>query len=312
MNNNTLRRFLPVVLTFALFITIFSFGTTSNAATAVTGADIVKFAKTLEGKAYAKNGTGPNSFDNWGLTQYIYKNFGVALGDSASSQSQKGTVIKKGYAVKEGDLLFFALKGTSVDTVGIYIGNDQMLAVTSAGKKVKVYNARNYIDKYQGARRLVSLATSPVVTPPTTVEPTPAPAPQVSERDQLAAKIVAASKQYLGVKYKLGGNYDRDGSYMFDCSSFTQKVFSDVGIKIPRTATQQKNATKAISKSSIQVGDLVYFDLNQNGSLDHVGIYIGNGDFIHASTAKNRDVQISNLETMSYWKNRFHSASRAF
>lgn len=294
---------LPLFLTLALFATIFSFGSVANAA-GVTGNDIAGYAKKLVGKPYKANATGPSSFDNWGLTQYIYKNYGLNLGSSVTAQSKQGKLIPKGYAVKPGDLLFFALKGSSVDTVAIYLGNDQMLAVTSAGKQVKIYGTNSYKKYYKGARRLTDYVKAPEVT-----QPKP---PAVGEKDQLASKIVIASKKYLGVKYKLGANYDRDGSYMFDCSSFTQKVFADAGIKIPRTATTQKNATKAISKSSIQVGDLVYFDLNQNGALDHVGIYIGNGDFIHASTAKNKDVQISNLETMSYWKNRFHSASRAF
>ncbi len=311
MNNKKLRRFLPLFLTLALFITVFSFGTTANAAS-VTGNDIAEYAKILIGKPYNVNGAGPSNFDNWGLTQYIYKNYGVTLGNSVAAQSKQGKLIRKGYAIKPGDLLFFSLNSSKVNTVAIYLGNDQMLAVTSAGKKVKLYSTESYRKYYQGARRLTDYVTAPVVTPPTQVDPIKPTEPSLSERDQLATKITQVSKKYLGVKYKLGGNYDRDGSYMFDCSSYTQKVFADVGIKLPRTATQQKNATKDIPKSSIQVGDLVFFDLNQNGYLDHVGIYLGNGDFIHASTAKNKDVQISNLETMSYWKTRFHSASRAF
>lgn len=310
MNKNTLRRMLPLILTLALFVTVFSFGSSANAA-GVTGSDIADYAKTLVGKPYKNGATGPSSFDNWGLTQYVYKNFGVSLGNSVTAQSKQGKLIPKGYAVKPGDVLFFAYGSSSVNMAAIYLGNNQMLAVTSMSKQVKVYSTDNYKKYYQGARRLTDYVTAPEVTVPS--QPTqPAPTPSVSERDQLAAKIVQVSKKYLGVKYKLGADYEQDGSYMFDCSSYTQQVFSDVGIKLPRTATQQMNATKRVAKSDLQVGDLVYFDLNQNGYLDHVGIYLGNGDFIHASTAKNRDVQISNLETMSYWKNRFLMVTRAF
>lgn len=305
MNNTKLRRSIPIFMAVALFLTVFSFGVTTDAAS-VSGTDIADYAKTFVGKKYSKGAVGPNNFDNWGLTQHVYKHFGVTLGDSVTAQSKYGKLIKVGYAVKPGDLLFFALNGTAVDTVALYLGNDQMLAVTSAGKQVKVYDTAGYKKYYKGARRLTDYVQAPVVTP------TPPSKPTVSERDQLAAKVVEVSKSYLGVKYKLGGNYDLDGSFKFDCSSFTKRVFADVGIKIPRTATQQMNATKRIPDSDLKVGDLVFFDLNLNGALDHVGLYIGDGEFIHASTAKNKDVQISNLKTMSYWKNRYMYATRVF
>ncbi len=309
MNNQKLRRLLPVFLTFALFLSVFSFGATANAAS-VTGTDIANYAKTLIGKPYKSGANGPSSFDNWGLTQYIYKNYGVNLGTSVAAQSKQGKLIKKGYAVKPGDLLFFAYGSSDVNMVAMYLGNDQMIAVTHLSKKVKVFNTEDYRKYYQGARRLTDYVKAPEVTTPKPTEPTK----PVSDRDLLAAKVVQASRSYLGIPYKLGGDYDLDGTYAFDCSGFTKRVFSDVGIKLPRTATQQYNATASnrIPDSNLKVGDLVFFDLNLNTGIDHIGIYLGNGDFIHASTAKDAGVQISNLETMSYWKKRYLYATRVF
>lgn len=137
-------------------------------------------------------------------------------------------------------------------------------------------------------------------------------AAQTTSRTKLANRVVADAKRYLGVPYKLGANYNRDGSYKFDCSSFTQKVFADVGIKLPRTVTTQTRATKKIPLSQIQVGDLMYFDTDFSGGTNHVGIYIGNGQVIHASTAKGGKVQITNVYASSYWKRTITYATRVF
>lgn len=120
-------------------------------------------------------------------------------------------------------------------------------------------------------------------------------------RTELANKVVAVAKKYLGVPYKLGAEYDRDGSYKFDCSSFTQRVFYEVGIKLPRTVLTQLKATKKVPIRSAKIGDLVYFDTDFSGGTNHVGIYIGNGRVIHASTANGGKVQITNVLASKYW-----------
>lgn len=132
------------------------------------------------------------------------------------------------------------------------------------------------------------------------------------DRNALARKVVSISKSYLGVPYKLGANYDRDGSYKFDCSSFTQKVFSRVGIKLPRTVLTQLRATKRVSISNIKVGDLVYFDTDFSGGTNHIGIYLGNGQVIHASTANGGKVQITNVSKSSYWRKTVTYVTRVF
>lgn len=112
----------------------------------------------------------------------------------------------------------------------------------------------------------------------------------------LGQQIVAYAKQYLGVPYVWGGN----GPYSFDCSGFTKYVYSHFGYSINRTASAQLKNGVSVSRSELQAGDLVFF---YNGKVStpvsHVGIYIGNGDFIHASS-NSYTVEISSLYARNY------------
>jgi len=111
------------------------------------------------------------------------------------------------------------------------------------------------------------------------------------------AEIVAYAHQFLGYRYVLGGN----GPSVFDCSGLTQYVYKHFGYTIRRTATQQLDNGTVVSKENLLPGDLVFF--NSSGSnparATHVGIYIGGGEFLHASSSK-VGVIISSLNTPYY------------
>ncbi len=120
--------------------------------------------------------------------------------------------------------------------------------------------------------------------------------------------IVAYAQKYLGYKYVYGG----DGSNnTFDCSGFTMYVFKHFGIKLSHGANAQYNSGKGkkISKQSdLQVGDIVFLtDYETGKGIGHCGIYLGNGNFIHASTTT-YTVTISSLNTM--YKGRFYAGLR--
>ena len=105
--------------------------------------------------------------------------------------------------------------------------------------------------------------------------------------------------EWKGVKYKYGGN-SKNG---IDCSAFIQKAYKDkLNIKIPRTTLLQSKIGKQINKSQLELGDLVFFRTGKNSR--HVGIYMQNGNFMHASTSKG--VIISKLSNIyfnkHYWK----------
>ena len=111
----------------------------------------------------------------------------------------------------------------------------------------------------------------------------------------IGQQIVAYAKQFLGTPYVYGGN----GPNCFDCSGFTKYVYAHFGVTLNRTATDQLANGTSVSKSQLQPGDLVFFRANTTKPVSHVGIYIGGGQFIHAST-NTYSVQIDTLASGYY------------
>ena len=105
--------------------------------------------------------------------------------------------------------------------------------------------------------------------------------------------IISIAKSKLGSKYRWGAT----GPNEFDCSGYTQWVFGQAGKSIPRISRDQARGGTAVSKSQMQPGDLVYFNTGRNGVVNHVGIYLGNNQFIHCSGTprKPKYVMISSL-----------------
>lgn len=119
-------------------------------------------------------------------------------------------------------------------------------------------------------------------------------------------EIVAYANQYLGCSYVYGGS----GPSTFDCSGFTMYVYKHFGYSLSHSATAQSYEGTAISKENLQVGDLVFFsDYQTLEGIGHCGIYIGNGEFIHASSGSGYCVKVSNLLSGSYNK-RYVTARR--
>lgn len=121
-------------------------------------------------------------------------------------------------------------------------------------------------------------------------------------------KIVAMAKQYLGCPYVYGAT----GPKAFDCSGFTYYLYKQMGYTINRTASTQLNGNGvSVSKSDLQLGDLVFFrDYGCSKSASHVGMYIGGGQFIHASSSKSGAcVRINNLSD-SWYAARYAGAKR--
>ena len=114
--------------------------------------------------------------------------------------------------------------------------------------------------------------------------------------------IVATARKYIGVPYLWGGTTTKG----FDCSGFVQYVFRLHGIQLPRTSSQQYQTGKSVSKANLQPGDLVFF-ATSFGSVNHLGIYIGNDQFIHSGSSTG--VTITSLSN-SYWSARYVGAKR--
>ena len=116
------------------------------------------------------------------------------------------------------------------------------------------------------------------------------------------SSIVATARKYLGYKYVYGGSSPSTG---FDCSGFTSYVFKQHGISLNRTAAGQYSNGVAVSRSNLQPGDLVMFG---KSGINHVAIYIGGGQIIHASTPST-GVRIDSLST-GYYNNNYVGARR--
>lgn len=115
-----------------------------------------------------------------------------------------------------------------------------------------------------------------------------------------ASSVVSFAKSKLGKPYVWGAQ----GPNSFDCSGFTYYVFKNsAGITLPRTSSAQSKYGKSVSKSNLKAGDLIFFDTvgPNNGAVTHVGLYIGNGQFIHAASGQGK-VVINNLNSSYYVK----------
>ncbi len=123
---------------------------------------------------------------------------------------------------------------------------------------------------------------------------------------QRTAELVVNAMGFLGVPYKRGGNSADAGG--FDCSGFVRAMYEQtLGLMLPRRAEQQAAATQTIDKTELQPGDLVFFNTLRR-AFSHVGIYVGDGKFIH-SPRPGAQVRVESMQT-SYWARRFDGARR--
>lgn len=123
------------------------------------------------------------------------------------------------------------------------------------------------------------------------------------QQKPLYAKIESYAKKFLGNKYVWGAT----GPKCFDCSGFTQKVYAQTtGIHLPRVSREQAKVGKYVQYSRLKKGDMVFFDTakKKTGKVNHVGIYIGKNNFIHASSG-GKKVMITNFNKKRFYKNRF-------
>jgi len=108
--------------------------------------------------------------------------------------------------------------------------------------------------------------------------------------------LLTKALAYQGVRYRWGGTSRSSG---VDCSGFTTSVFKTQGIKLPRTALEQSHIGDGVTKGDLKPGDLVFFRTSRSYRVNHVGIYVGEGKFIHAATGAGH-VMVSSLDEKYY------------
>lgn len=120
-----------------------------------------------------------------------------------------------------------------------------------------------------------------------------------------ASELVINALGVLGVPYKRGGSSAETG---FDCSGFVRNIYEQTaGLLLPRSAAQQAAATQKIDRADLKPGDLVFFNTMRR-AFSHVGIYLGDGKFIHAPKP-GAEVRVEDMG-ISYWARRFDGARR--
>jgi cell wall-associated NlpC family hydrolase len=185
--------------------------------------------------------------------------------------------------------------------VKVFLGNSPKL------KKPKEEVVMNNIKKSRIGKTLMGIIISLSIafSGGILASPQSAHAATVSS-SSVADNVIATGEQFLGVRYQFGVKSGRTDA--FDCSSFTQYVFRQNGINLPRSSIQQANVGIVVSKNQLKPGDLVFSDTNRDGIINHVSIYMGNGKLLHTYRV-GIGVTISNFAG-STWDRTFITARR--
>ncbi|MBO5478349.1 MAG: C40 family peptidase [Clostridia bacterium] len=194
------------------------------------------------------------------------------------------------YKVKNNDQVGYILK--------MYV-SEKKVTVTSRSSETRTQNTQ----KVAQTTTQTSKTTETTNTNNTSKETLTT----TSQSSSKGSQIVALAKKYLGCKYVYGGATPSG----FDCSGFTMYLYKQFGVSLPHSATAQSSKGTKVAKSNLQPGDIVFFtNFRTNKGIGHCGIYIGNNQFIHASTEKT-GVITSSLSSGSYQK-RYVTAVRIF
>jgi len=126
-------------------------------------------------------------------------------------------------------------------------------------------------------------------------------------RPRITEGIIATARSLIGYPYVWGGESPAEGG--FDCSGLVYYVYRQYGIQVPRVSQDQYKTGVPVDRSQLQPGDLVFFDINSKGTVDHVGIYSGNGMFINASSSQG---VIETYLSNPYWSQRYAGARRVY
>jgi len=251
---------------------------------------IVKSNPAIEQRGIISNGVKK--------VEEVTKKSSIRAGKKTSTE--KGNKLSRetdSYVVQKGDSLYSLSKkvGLSIEEIkkmnGLrtsHLKNGQLLLFPKDESQLdeEIGELENG-DEIAGASQAVIEKEEPVTSTPLGKWNNP-------EERNLFVRVV---KTFLGVPYKLGGSTLRG----IDCSAFVKKIYEVFNIQLPRTTQEQFSIGKKVEKEKLEEGDLVFF--KRRGNSSHVGIYIGDNQFVHASSY-NREVKIDYLDT-PYYNKRF-------
>ncbi|MBR3249825.1 MAG: SH3 domain-containing protein [Clostridia bacterium] len=215
--------------------------------------------------------------------------------------TEEVTETKKGYVNVES-VNIRKEKSTSSDILDNLTKNSEVTILAEEGEwyKIKINDSIGYVSKQYISDKKVEEVTSRASDTARQILENKEPEEKADTAEtttkktssKSGAEVVAFAKQYLGYDYVSGGASPSTG---FDCSGFTSYVYKNFGVSLNRTSSGQKSDGVAVSKSELEQGDILCFS-------GHVGIYIGNNQFIHASNPSG-GVKITSLSDSYYVKN---------
>jgi len=297
-----MKKALPLALAFFIAVPTVASAATSNYETEVEWGVNLRSAPSTSSQIYRMLPKGENIHvvdqvnSNWLQVQTQDGQIGYISADSkytdynsakATSTGKITSSVNFRSSPKVADNKIGSIsRGTVVEV--LEVTNSYWVKVKHNGKVG--YVSSSYITLNSGSS---SNSGSTVVNPP-------------ASQNATADQIISFAESLMGkVTYEYGVR--NTSKLIFDCSSFTQYVFAQFGIKLDWGTRYQKNAGQAVSKSNLKKGDLVFFGTS-GSSINHVGIYIENGNFIHNTPSKN-GLSINSL-TSGYWADKYISARR--
>lgn len=221
--------------------------------------------------------------------------------------------IDQTYTVKRGDTLYRIAKTFQVDLATLknanaLAGNDlkvgQVLVIPTAVARVAALPSEPL--RVEPAPLAAAATPAPQAAPQqaTPVVVAPVTPPAAVESTPLRDRLVEAGFNMLGARYRFGGTSEKTG---LDCSALVRNIFAKVNLTLPRTSREQFKEGEHVAREDLQKGDLVFFS-SRGKTPTHVGIYIGDGQFIHASS-KARKVTVADLNK-TWYKLRYIGARR--
>jgi cell wall-associated NlpC family hydrolase len=203
------------------------------------------------------------------------------------------------HEVMEGDSLWRIAKKYSITVNELKKLNNLRSSKLKLAQKL-IIELQPPVIETEAALQVITQDDSGPVNTGEPVESSDAPEAQHSKLKEL---LMFVAQQTIGIPYKFGSNSLKST----DCSGYVQKVFSFIGIQLPRSAREQFKQGVSVNKENLSIGDLVFFRTYASFP-SHVGIYLGNNLFIHASSLA-RKVTIDSFNT-SYYVKRFIGAKR--
>lgn len=239
--------------------------------------------------------------------------------DTNNNEQQQGTTTfetKKGYINVSSSANVRKSASTSAEVITTLTRNTQVNIVGEEGEfyKIEFQNYNGYV-----AKTLISDKALQDVTSRSSGE-RKEKANEVKEQtkqeniktestpannSQAGTSVVSFAKKYLGYDYVSGGTTPSTG---FDCTGFTYYVYNACGYSLSRSCSVQAKSGTAVSKADLKAGDLLLFNNGANGSIGHVGIYIGDGTFIHA--ANSRRGVVTDTINSGYYNTYYYQARR--